>query len=514
MTLPLIINRHINPVAYRYWRIYITATQASTTSDYAEISELEMFTSVGGADVTTGGTPIASSSFGGSVAANAFDGIKTSGSVWTSGNTTFPHWLGYDFGAGNGKVIVAVGISIMGSSRAPRDFQIEGSHDGVTWYSVNWNVSYQIDWAGYQTRTYYKPLAHTEAKRKWRINVTSPVQAGNYAQIAELTFKVNGVSPQMRGFVMGLGSAWPSYAFDGSTSGTNWISANTTMPHWIGYDYGTYTPVNSVTITATDANRAPKDFDIQYSNDGTTWTTAWSIAGVSDWSTTTKTFFLNDPYDVVLLAGLNGTNGATTFTDESPYAWTLTTNGNTQISNGQTLFGRNTGLFDGTGDYITIPHNTLFSVANTTDKTIEAWFNITTNNRINTIINKRSGSSAQEFNLAVNSTNVMLFAVYTSGSASATISGTTTINTGQWYHVAAVRTTGGVWKLYLDGALEGTATQSATPSSNTSTLTIGRDNFNTSRDFLGYLAEVRYTNAARYTSAFTRPTNPFPRGNS
>lgn len=518
MSFTVVLNRGKKPIAYRYWRIYVTATQSSTTSDYAEISELEMFTEIGGADVTTGGTPIASSSFGASVAANAFDGLKTSGLVWTSGNTTLPHWLGYDFGAGNDKVIVAVGISILSSTgRAPRNFQIQGSSDGVTWNSVSWEVTDQYDWTSTITRTYYKPVAATEIRRKWRINITSPVQAGNYAQIAELTFKENGVTPTARGFVIGsgfFGTAWPSYAFNSVTTGTNWISPDTTMPHWIGYDYGRNTKIDSVTITATDANRAPKDFNLQYSNDGITWTTEWSITGVSDWTTTTKTFFLKDPYDVVLLAGLTGVDGATTFTDESSYAWALTRNGNAQVSSAQTLFSRNTGLFDGTGDYITVPHSTLFSVANTTDKTIEAWFRITTANRINTIINKRSASSAQEFNFCITDTNLVQMSCFASGSAIMTITGTTRITTEVWYHAAVVRTTGGVWTLYINGLSEGTATESATPTSNTSTLTIGRDNFNTARDFLGHIAEVRYTNAARYTGAFSVPTGPFPRGNN
>lgn len=220
-----------------------------------------------------------------------------------------------------------------------------------------------------------------------------------------------------------------------------------------------------------------------------------------------------DPFwpSVVMLTSMAGSNGSTTFTDESSYARSVGTSGNAKVSNAQTLFGQNTGLFDGSGDYLAASNNSLLSVANSTDKTIEAWIRVTTGSRINTIANKRSISSAHEFNFAVNSTNKMLFAAYASGSSVATITGSATISTGVWYHVAAVRI-GGVWTLYVDGAVDGTATQSATPSSSADALFIGRDNFNTARDFLGHLAEFRYTNAARYTAAFTRPSTAFPRG--
>lgn len=281
------------PVSARYWRLFINSPVGGT-SDYSEISELEMFTLIGGSDVTTGGTPIASSAFGGSVAANAFDGTKPGGSVWISGAASAPQWIGYDFGAGNPQAIVAIAISISGSTgRAPRDFQVEYSADGSTWLSANWVVTGQIDWTGSQTRTYTKPTGPSDPKRMWRLNVTDTVSSGDYVQIAELEFNVNGAGAPRSGFILGgsgyFGTAFPSFAFDGSTGGTNWISPNQTKPHWIGYDYGVGRNVNSVTITATDGNRAPKNFDIQYSQDGITWTTEWSVAGAT-WPSATQTF--------------------------------------------------------------------------------------------------------------------------------------------------------------------------------------------------------------------------------
>ncbi len=47
---------------------------------------------------------------------------------------------------------------------------------------------------------------------------------------------------------------------------------------------------------------------------------------------------------------MDGTNGSTTFTDSKGTTWTA--NGNAQISTAQSVFGGASGLFDGSGDYV------------------------------------------------------------------------------------------------------------------------------------------------------------------
>src|SRR3972149_9214360 len=54
-----------------------------------------------------------------------------------------------------------------------------------------------------------------------------------------------------------------------------------------------------------------------------------------------------------LLLHMDGANGSTTFTDEMGQA--VTANGNAQISTAQSKFGGASGLFDGTGDYLSVP---------------------------------------------------------------------------------------------------------------------------------------------------------------
>lgn len=111
----------------------------------------------------------------------------------------------------------------------------------------------------------------------------------------------------------------------------------------------------------------------------------------------------------------------------------------------------------------------------------------------------------------------------TSGTQDA-LDGTTNLNTGQWYHVAAVyEPSTGQKRLYVDGTLY----TSSTPYAATTTLgtgsptrygTIGSGSEATSHadvnrapanTWYGQLDEVRISNSVRYTSNFAVPTTPF-----
>lgn len=108
----------------RYWRLYITAV---ATGGDRGAADLELFTSSGGADQCTEGTPSASSVQVAYVAANAFD--NNDATSWLSGTPgTVPQWIKHDFGSGVTKDIIEVGITAPASSGAdlaPLDFQVQ-----------------------------------------------------------------------------------------------------------------------------------------------------------------------------------------------------------------------------------------------------------------------------------------------------------------------------------------------------------------------------------------------------
>ncbi len=69
-----------------------------------------------------------------------------------------------------------------------------------------------------------------------------------------------------------------------------------------------------------------------------------------------------DPFTRLLLH-MDGTDGATTFPDSSPSARTVTVNGNAQVDTAQSVFGGASALFDGTGDFLTVPEAADFDIA-------------------------------------------------------------------------------------------------------------------------------------------------------
>lgn len=82
---------------HRYWRLYITGNRSGLISS---IAYTEWRGTVGGANLITGGTPSADSTYSGSYQASyGFDSDLTQ--LWSSSNSAFPHWLKYDFGAGS-----------------------------------------------------------------------------------------------------------------------------------------------------------------------------------------------------------------------------------------------------------------------------------------------------------------------------------------------------------------------------------------------------------------------------
>lgn len=216
--------------------------------------------------------------------------------------------------------------------------------------------------------------------------------------------------------------------------------------------------------------------------------------------------------NVELLLGFNGVDAATATTDEGPDVRTITFNGNAQLDTAQTKWGASSLLLDGTGDFLSVAHSNDFSVA-TGAFTMEAWVRASSFAHTGTILNKRSGAGAQEFSLSLTS-GALNFAMFASGSGVLSISGPGTMVVNVWYHVMVTRSaTAGVTRLFRDGVLLASATESGTPQQNTSPLLIGRDGFSAARDWAGWLDDIRFTSGvARQTADFTPPRGPYDRG--
>jgi len=207
-----------------------------------------------------------------------------------------------------------------------------------------------------------------------------------------------------------------------------------------------------------------------------------------------------------LAIALDGTNGGTTFTDESATikgsgsAKSITVNGNAQTSTAQSKFYGSSGYFDGSGDYLSVPVSTDLQVGSG-NFTVECWFRTASNS--GTIINfgELYYLSSTGYTLFIDSG--LLYA-RTSPDASNDISVAISLNT--WYHVAYVRD-GTTLYLYLDGLLVGTRTAVFGALVNSATdFRVGY--YSGSYQLNGYVQDVRvYKGVAKYTADFNEPTS-------
>jgi len=73
-------------------------------------------------------------------------------------------------------------------------------------------------------------------------------------------------------------------------------------------------------------------------------------------------FFIEDELSVLLLH-MDGTDGSTVFIDDGATGHTVIAHGNAQIDTAYKKFGTGSGLFDGSGDYLSIPDHANFNMA-------------------------------------------------------------------------------------------------------------------------------------------------------
>ena len=213
-----------------------------------------------------------------------------------------------------------------------------------------------------------------------------------------------------------------------------------------------------------------------------------------------------------LLMHLNGSNGSTTFVDNSPRTKTFTVNGNSQISTAQSKFGGSSALFDGSGDYLSSPSNADYTFG-TGNFTIECWAYRSTGND-NGILQISSTAGGLQANVTTNlviaSWNSARLYIQANNTYYTSTAFTNTVNT--WNHYALVRSSG-VTKLYFNGNLVtdiGTSGAITDTTNYTGTYLVIGGYYSTTYLWNGYIDELRITKGvARYTSNFTPQTSEF-----
>ena len=295
-----------NSATARYWRL---GWQESVTGSTPACSRLWFLDDTETLITPSGGTAFASSVLSSFVAANAFDGNDATHWISGTGTTeddTIDAWLAYDFGAGNDKTISGVRYrsraQSSGVNQGPRFAVLQYSSDGSAWTTLFRIVNTVVYSASGTTVDWVDKAKYSGGHRYWRLNVTETQNSGRFS-IQQTTLHVGDdtgvdiVTNAGQG-VMGDGITssapvlprfWVGKAMD-QESGTRFSDGTTAGTGQIVWDFG---PVNApdvtdLTLISTDAsfgaNEAPIDFTLDYSDNGSTWTTALTVTGDTGWT--------------------------------------------------------------------------------------------------------------------------------------------------------------------------------------------------------------------------------------
>jgi len=300
---------------------------------------------------------------------------------------------------------------------------------------------------------------------------------------------------------------------------------------------GNYYTVSGTTLTLSSPPQNGSIIDIRYINGGSGIVTTGSLAkqtilyNVISGSQNTITGLnlsgnkwgvdIKEEWDAVIIAGdqyynscslllhFDGSNGSTTFTDNSPSPKTVTSVNGAAISTVQSKFGGASGLFDGTDDYLSTPTNTSFYLS-TGNWTIETWvYKRTTGKQIIVGQTQNNAGPYAGWVMYVNPSELFTF----EGSGGSAITSTTvTVPLNTWTHLAAVKLGSNI-TLYQNGV---SVVSGITPSISDYSiqLVIGQySNPVSGPAWNGYLDELRITKGvARYTTNFTTSSVAFANG--
>ena len=216
---------------------------------------------------------------------------------------------------------------------------------------------------------------------------------------------------------------------------------------------------------------------------------------------------------VSLLLPFDGSDTATSTSDESDNSHTITFAGTAQLDTAQKKFGTASLLLDGDSDYIQVADHDSFDF-DAENFTVECWIRFAAlgNNTIFSHWANGTASSMSYYLTYFNGSGILRLGHYLSGNADTSYSWSP--STGTWYHIALERS-GTTIKVYIDG------TSVISVAASTTALRDSEDPFRVGvfNDastgsptldwyFNGHIDDLRITKGlARYGTNFTPPTS-------
>lgn len=207
-------------------------------------------------------------------------------------------WIAFDYSedeayAINGYTITSANDS---PSRTPRDWSLDGSNDGgATWTPLDTRTG-ETGWVEFEKRSY--SFTNTTAYKMYRLNVTNNNGDGLMG-FSEMELLEGSVDTTTLPGTFTTSShisnqEWGYAAFDNSVN-TKWLT-NFTTTGWIIFDFpddAAYAINGYAIASANDSpDRTPKNWTLQGSNNGSTWTTVDTQTDETGWDTYERRTYL------------------------------------------------------------------------------------------------------------------------------------------------------------------------------------------------------------------------------
>jgi hypothetical protein len=191
-------------------------------------------------------------------------------------------------------------------------------------------------------------------------------------------------------------------------------------------------------------------------------------------------------WKLIETSGTTATDSSST-ANNGTYTNTPSLAGSTEVTN----IGAKTAVFSAASDeYVLLPNESFYDITGTF--TLSAWIRVTSfTEDWQAILAKGDGA----WRLTRNGANNTLHFAWGSPAAPKFVNSTTSVNTGNWYHVAGVYN-GSTVKIYINGVEEGSVAASGAVTTNNYSVRIGHNAEFANRHWNGAIFDARVYNRA------------------
>ena len=216
---------------------------------------------------------------------------------------------------------------------------------------------------------------------------------------------------------------------------------------------------------------------------------------------------------ILFLSSFDGSDGATSATDDSTFARTITFHNDAQLATAQKKFGSASLFIDEFGSgYLTIPHDATLDLG-ASPFTLEGFIR-PASVLVSQVICGQADFAGTDVSWQITLSGANFQFIYTEDGTSyvqATNFAHGMSAGGAFYHWAVTRHTDDQLRCFIDGVLLATVDLTGVTFHNSSLAWGIGALSNGSLMCAGYHDEIRFLNYAEYTAGFTPPVAPFPR---